>query len=124
MVKRWIKMILAATLAGVLMLGTSGCGIGFTLSPEDLYRLPQLPAEYTELDKQLSALISAGAEYAPPSSGAKMCIRDRARVCKTLIPRFKSGCHLHIGASVLTLAPFFLKCSVLYDRRCLRRCIP
>lgn len=72
MVKRWIKSILAAALAGVLMLGTSGCGIGFTLSPEDLYRLPQLPAEYTELDKQLSALISAGAEYAPPSSGANI----------------------------------------------------
>lgn len=72
MVRQWIKCILAAVLAGALMLGTSGCGVGFTLSPDELYRLPKLPAEYTELDKQLSTLIAEGAEYAPPSSGTNI----------------------------------------------------
>ena len=69
MVKHWIKSILTAAVAGAMMLGTTGCGVGFTLSPDELYRLPKLPAEYTELDKQLSAMISAGAEYAPPAAG-------------------------------------------------------
>lgn len=72
MVKHWIKSILTAAVAGALMLGTTGCSVGFTLSPDELYRLPKLPAEYTELDKQLSAMISAGAEYAPPSSGTNI----------------------------------------------------
>lgn len=70
--KRGRKALLAAVMAGVLTVGTSGCGVGFTLSPDELYRLPKLPAEYTELDKQLSAMISAGAEYAPPSSGTNI----------------------------------------------------
>lgn len=64
--KQWIKFMLAAALAGMLMLGTSGCGVGFTLSPDELYRLPKLPAEYTELDKQLSAMISAGQNMRRP----------------------------------------------------------
>lgn len=72
MVKHWIKIMLTAVLAGALMLGSSGCSVGFTLSPDELYRLPKLPAEYTELDKQLSDMISAGAEYAPPSSGTNI----------------------------------------------------
>ena len=72
MVKHWIKSILTAAVAGAMMLGTTGCGVGFTLSPDELYRLPKRPAEYTELDKQLSAMISAGAEYAPPSSGTNI----------------------------------------------------
>ena len=72
MVRQWIRCMLAAVLAGALMLGTSGCGVSFTLSPDELYRLPKLPAEYTELDKQLSTLIAEGAEYAPPSSGTNI----------------------------------------------------
>ena len=40
MVKHWIKSILTAAVAGALMLGTTGCSVGFTLSPDELYRLP------------------------------------------------------------------------------------
>ena len=45
MVKHWIKSILTAAVAGAMMLGTTGCGVGFTLSPD---------------------------EYAPPSSGTNI----------------------------------------------------
>ena len=44
-----------AALCLCMLLTASGCG--FTLSPEDLYSLPQLPAEYTELNNSINALV-------------------------------------------------------------------
>lgn len=49
---------------------TSGCG--FTISPQELYCLPKLPAEYTELDNRINAILSDGAEYAAPISGSNI----------------------------------------------------
>lgn len=57
-------------MAGVLTLLTSGCG--FALSPEDLYSLPALPAEYTELNSCINQMIDSGAEYAAPVSGTNI----------------------------------------------------
>ncbi len=38
-------------------------------SADDLFTLPQLPIEYTDLSRQISDLIDAGYEYASPTSG-------------------------------------------------------
>lgn len=64
---RWLP--LAAVLAAVLLL--SGCSAmpKLTLNPQELYTLPTLPAKYTELNNQLSAILDSGAEYAAPTSG-------------------------------------------------------
>ncbi len=59
-----------ASLGLTLLLTASGCG--FSLSPEDLYSLPQLPAEYTELNSCINAVIESGAEYAAPISGSNI----------------------------------------------------
>lgn len=48
----------------------SGCM--FTASFEDLYEVPQLPNEYTELSRQIDAILSSGAEYATPTSGTNI----------------------------------------------------
>lgn len=61
--KKGIGLLLAALL-GLLL---SGCM--FSSSPEAMYSLPQLPNEYTELREQIEDIISAGAEYAAPTSG-------------------------------------------------------
>ena len=53
-----------------LLITASGCG--FTLSPEELYSLPQLPAEYTELNNSINQVIASGAEYAAPISGSNI----------------------------------------------------
>ena len=57
-------------MAGVLMLLTSGCGFAF--SPEELYSLPALPAENTELNNCINQIIEGGAEYAAPVSGTNI----------------------------------------------------
>ena len=59
---------------GLLLAGTlSGCSLPkLTLNSEDLYSLPTLPAEYTELNTQLNAILESGAEYAAPTSGANI----------------------------------------------------
>lgn len=59
-----------ALAAGALMLLTSGCGFAF--SPEELYSLPALPAEYTELNNCVNEMIDSGAEYAAPVSGTNI----------------------------------------------------
>lgn len=65
----WKKWFLSGILlAGCLLL--SGCSFKLAASPDDLYSLPQLPAEYTELNNRISALLSGGAEYAAPVSGS------------------------------------------------------
>ena len=59
-----------AALGLILLLSVSGCG--FTFSPEELYSLPQLPAEYTELNNCLNQVLESGAEYAAPVSGSNI----------------------------------------------------
>lgn len=63
--------ILLSLLLGLLTL--SGCSMPkLTLDPEDLYRLPTLPAKYTELNTQIQTILDNGAEYAAPASGANI----------------------------------------------------
>ena len=64
---RWAGLGL---MAGVLALLTCGCGFAF--SPEDLYSLPALPVEYTELNNCINQMIDQGAEYAAPVSGTNI----------------------------------------------------
>lgn len=65
--KRMLEiLLLAACLLGVSLM-LSGCVI--KTSAEELYSLPQLPAEYTELQQILQKLLEDGAEYAAPVSG-------------------------------------------------------
>lgn len=68
--KRRIKRGLLSLLGLCLLLTASGCG--FSFSPEELYSLPQLPAEYTELNSCINQVIEGGAEYAAPVSGSNI----------------------------------------------------
>ena len=53
--KRWFLLLM---LLGMMAL--SGCSMPeLTLDPEDLYRLPTLPAKYTELNTQLNEILEA-----------------------------------------------------------------
>lgn len=63
-----IQRMLTAAVGLLLLLSASGCG--FSFSPTDLYSLPQLPEEYTELNSSLNQLLESGAEYAAPSPAA------------------------------------------------------
>ena len=54
----------------LLPLALGGCMM--SASPEDLYALPQLPAEYESLSAHLTAVLSNGAEYAPPQAGGNL----------------------------------------------------
>jgi len=56
--------MLTAAVGLLLLLSASGCG--FSFSPTDLYSLPQLPEEYTELNSSLNQLLESGAEDAAP----------------------------------------------------------
>ena len=68
-----MKRFLAALLAALGLMGTlSGCSLNLAASPEDLYTLPQLPAEYAELNHSIRQLIEAGAEYAAPTAGTNL----------------------------------------------------
>lgn len=71
--KRWFRRFLAVlTLAAAAVL-TSGCGaLSFTMNPQDLYCLPELPAKYTELNRELNAILETGAEYAAPTAGTNI----------------------------------------------------
>ena len=62
-----MRRLVLAAVGACLLLPAAGCG--FSLSPEELYSLPQLPAEYTELNNSLNRVIEEGAEYAAPVSG-------------------------------------------------------
>ncbi|MBQ2062690.1 MAG: VCBS repeat-containing protein [Oscillospiraceae bacterium] len=62
----WKTVCLAGvTLALAWLLG--GCSA--PSSAENLFTLPQLPIEYTDLAQQINTLIDAGYEYASPTSG-------------------------------------------------------
>ena len=65
-----IQRMLTAAVGLLLLLSASGCG--FSFSPTDLYSLPQLPAEYTELNNCINQVIESGAEYAAPVSGSNI----------------------------------------------------
>ena len=65
-----IQRMLTAVAGLLLLLSSSGCG--FSFSPTDLYSLPQLPEEYTELNSSLNQLLESGAEYAAPVSGSNI----------------------------------------------------
>ncbi|WP_298032825.1 VCBS repeat-containing protein [uncultured Dysosmobacter sp.] len=56
------------------MLTLSGCnGVPkLIFDPQDLYSLPTLPAQYTELNKQLTAVLDSGAEFSAPTSGTNI----------------------------------------------------
>lgn len=69
MTMRW-KKLLAVPLALCLCLLLTGCL--FNSRVEDLYSLPQLPEEYTELKNKIDAILSDGAEYAAPLSGSNV----------------------------------------------------
>lgn len=61
--KKGIKLLLL----GLLLLMTAGCSLH---SPEELYTLPEPPAEYKSLDRRIQETMSAlGAEYAAPLTG-------------------------------------------------------
>ena len=65
-----LRLACLGLMAGVLVLLTCGCG--FTFSPDDLYSLPSLPTEYTELNNCINQVINSGAEYAAPISGTNI----------------------------------------------------
>ena len=72
--RHWKYLVLTALL-GLTLLLTTGCGkdgMGFSMDPQELYRLPELPAKYTELNSQLMAVQDRGAEYAAPASGSNI----------------------------------------------------
>ena len=59
-----------AVLCLLLLAALSGCG--FNASPEELYTLPSLPNEYTELRTMINDILEDGAEYAAPVSGTNI----------------------------------------------------
>ncbi|QNL43692.1 VCBS repeat-containing protein [Oscillibacter hominis] len=66
MMKRcWMAAILLA-----VTFCLSGCL--FNASVEELYSLPQLPPEYTELRERIDAIMAGGGEYAAPQSGSNI----------------------------------------------------
>lgn len=68
-IRRWI--CLGALVC--LLTALTGCALPkLTLDPEELYALPELPARYTALNQQLSAILEDGAEYAAPVSGSNI----------------------------------------------------
>ena len=68
--KRAFRMAAAAVWMALLLLVSTGCSFRLVASPEDLYTLPNLPAEYTTLGEKIQALLSSGMEYAAPVSGS------------------------------------------------------
>lgn len=54
------------------LLCLTACGCEFARSPDDLYSLPKLPAEYMELDARIQEILEDGAEYAAPTSGVNV----------------------------------------------------
>ena len=63
--KRFRLVLLCAALCALL----SGCG---SISTENLYALPRLPAEYESLEEEINALLADGAEHAAPTSGSNL----------------------------------------------------
>lgn len=64
------KLLRAALSAVLLPLALTGCMM--TASVEELYSLPQLPAEYQALSAEIEAILASGAETTSPTSGANL----------------------------------------------------
>lgn len=69
LVKRKMRPVCTALLSALAALLCTGCSFRFVASPEDLYTLPNLPAEYTRLNSRIQQLLNSGMEYAAPLSG-------------------------------------------------------
>lgn len=69
MTMRW-KKLLGLPLILCLCFLLTGCL--FNSRVEDLYCLPQLPEEYTELKNKIDDILSDGAEYDAPLSGGNV----------------------------------------------------
>lgn len=69
MKRRGIRGWTAALALGVCLLLT-GCSL--SVSSEQLYALPKLPAEYESLEEQINILLDNGAEHAAPASGSNL----------------------------------------------------
>lgn len=70
--KRRLGMLLLTLLAALTL---SGCGetqLRLDLNPQELYALPELPAQYTTLNALISEILSTGAEYAAPTTGTRV----------------------------------------------------
>ncbi|NLU24281.1 MAG: VCBS repeat-containing protein [Clostridiales bacterium] len=65
--KRPLRWIL--TLCGAMSVALVLSGCLFDSSVEELYTLPRLPTEYTELEGQINTILSGGMEYAAPTGG-------------------------------------------------------
>lgn len=70
--KTMLKKLAVVLAAGLMATAATGCSFRFAASPDDLYSLPKLPAEYTELSGEINRLLSDGAEYAAPVSGTNI----------------------------------------------------
>ena len=69
------KKIFALLAAVTMALGLSGCGdtqLRLNLNPQELYALPELPAQYTALNGLISGILAGGAEYAAPTTGTQV----------------------------------------------------
>ena len=64
------KSALAGVLCILAALLLTGCM--FRASFDELYEVPKLPNEYTELRDQIDSILSNGAEYAAPASGTNI----------------------------------------------------
>ena len=73
MKKRIRAAAMALSLGAMTVLG--GCGdqdLRINFNPQELYALPELPAQYTELNGLLTQILQDGAEYAAPISGTNV----------------------------------------------------
>ena len=70
MANRVFRAAVMAVLLALVCL--TACGCDLTFSPEELYSLPKLPAEYEKLDNSIQEILTAGAEYAAPTSGSNI----------------------------------------------------
>jgi len=68
-VKKALRKAATAVWIALLLLVGTGCSFRLVASPEDLYTLPNLPAEYTTLGERIQSLLFSGMEYAAPVSG-------------------------------------------------------
>jgi len=68
---RWWLMLFSVLMTAVLLSGCSTIS-EFTLTPQSLYSLPQLPPQYMALRQQLNTILDEGAEYAAPASGTNI----------------------------------------------------
>ncbi len=71
--KKPIKQGLALLLCAAMALSCCGCTkLKIIAEPEDLYSLPRLPDEYTDLERSINAILDDGGEYSAPTAGANI----------------------------------------------------